>query len=338
MHRVCCCSGCPADCCAFWTCSPTTPINITLSGTSSWTDVCDDGVERILGTAAWTITATMTRSGTDCETYRYSANTCNLVMNWTFYEYTQSIGSVCDAPADPCQYDHCGDCICGPVKREVCRTVVHTFSGTVNGVASPGTPTCIPTTWAGYHVPGAVLTVFCQDSPCTTGCAEPVLLFTPADMCESSSCPSGAGCIDMAYSITCGTVDCCDDDPTCATSGTEPICISCWSMVGRGCLNAQTFDNALRHPLGPQLSGPPFQASPGSWTCAYTYEPPVPLDCQSYTFTTKSCDWCSHTNPDVFMSCYQLDPEAPEGYSLLCEVPPLCCSTRFTQAVSWNLA
>ena len=337
MYRVCCCSGCPADCCAFWTCSPSTPINVTLSGTSSWTDVCDDGVERLLATAAWTITATMTRSGTDCASYRYSAATCNLSATWVQYEYTQSLGSVCDAPPAPCQFDHCNDCVCEQVKRAICTTRTHSFSGTVNGVAVPAQPACIPSTWSGNHVPGAVLTIFCQDSPCTTGCAEPVLLFTPADMCEVSGCGTGFGCVDASYSITCGTENCCGAQAHCGTSGTEYTCLGCFSLVGRGCLSATTFDDAKRHPVGPAMGDLPFTAVPTVSDCPGSPEGILPLDCQSYSFTSKVCDWCSHTNPDVLYNCYQVDLGVPEGYSFLCQPQPLCCSTRFTQAVSWNL-
>jgi len=339
MHRVCCCgNACPAECCAFWTCSPSAPINVTLSGTSSWTDNCDDGVSRVLATCAWTITATMTRTGRSCANYRYSANTCNLDATWTRYEYTQSLGTVCDAPPVPCQFDHCDDCQCQQVKRELCKTTTHTFNGTVNGVSSPAQPACVPSVWFGYHVANAVLTIFCQDSPCTTGCAEPVILFTPGNMCESNPCGTGQGCIDAAYSVTCTAVNCCDADAACSTSGTEAICLGCFSLVGRGCLNAQTFDDPLRHPVGPVMGDLPFVASPGAWNCPGAFSTPVPLDCNSYSFQTKLCDWCSHTNPDVMMSCYKLDPLDPQGFSLLCEPQPLCCSTTFTQAVTWNLA
>lgn len=339
MHRVCCCGGCPIDCCAFWACSPTTPIDITLSGTSTITDVCDDGEDRLKATAAWTITATMTRSGTDCETYRYSATSCELTATWVQYTYTQSLGSVCDAPPAPCQYDHCNDCQCEQVKRAICTTKTYTFSGTINGVTSPANPACLPTIWNGYHVSGAVLTIFCEDSPCSAGCAEPILMFTPGDNCETSGCGAGVGCIDVSWSITCGTENCCGVQPECNTSGTEQACLGCWSIVGTGCLNGLTFDNARKHPVGPALGDSPFVAIDPTSMCASGGVGPavVPLDCNSYTFDSKVCDWCSHTNPDVLYQCSQVDLGVPEGYSFLCDPQPLCCSTRVSQALTWNL-
>jgi hypothetical protein len=78
----CCAEGC-GDCCDFFSCSPTTPFTIELSG--NWVSqetFSPSGQVITTGEIHWTITATMTRIGSDCSTYRYYANTCEFS-----YEY-----------------------------------------------------------------------------------------------------------------------------------------------------------------------------------------------------------------------------------------------------------
>lgn len=80
----CCCTkeSCPA-CCDFWACSPSSPFTILLTG--SWVSeetLSPSGQVFTTGQINWSITATLQRTGTDCATYRYYANTCTFS-----YEY-----------------------------------------------------------------------------------------------------------------------------------------------------------------------------------------------------------------------------------------------------------
>ena len=95
----CCCTkeSCPV-CCDFWACSPSTPFPILLTG--SWISsetLSPTGQVITTGEIHWSITATMTRTGSNCATYRYYANSCQFS-----YEYIQrrwSFGGE-DVPTD----------------------------------------------------------------------------------------------------------------------------------------------------------------------------------------------------------------------------------------------
>lgn len=95
----CCCTkaSCPA-CCDFWACSPLGPFTIVLTGSWVSTETFNPSNQTITtGEIHWSITATVQRTGTNCATYRYYANSCDFS-----YEYIQRQWSVggSDVPSD----------------------------------------------------------------------------------------------------------------------------------------------------------------------------------------------------------------------------------------------
>lgn len=354
MHRVCCCGGCPQSCCDLWSCSPSGPINITLSGTSDTRSVCDNGQELVHEEVFWEITATLTRSGRNCNVYYFSANTANLEITYKRRIFTTTIGAVCDAPPAPCQYDHCTDCICGTPQAAVCKLTEWTYNGPING----GGGSCLnaDARYAALVPSGAVLTIACAANHCDHPCVNPVLLWTPADVCESDPCGGQpGGCKPFTKTITCNPVACCDQDPECGTSASEDVCLSCFVLVGRGCLNADTFTGARASPYtgpgAPPTFGDPnpeFTMSGFPYTAAVTYcgvngDPTAnqwigPGTCESFDKQTKNCDYCWYALPDSVMTCYRLDPANPGNVLVICTPQPPCCSMRTKQAITWNLS
>lgn len=92
----CCCNQeCASDCCSWWSCSPTAPINVVLSGSAITNKKILPGTQvLLLEEIYWTITATLTRSGSTCTPsgappyntlYRYSAQTCNFSYQKKIY-------------------------------------------------------------------------------------------------------------------------------------------------------------------------------------------------------------------------------------------------------------
>ena len=349
MHRVCCCGGCPQSCCDFWACSPSAPISITLSGTSENYDTCDNGFDYVYSEATWTITATLTRSGVDCDSYRYSANTADLEITYKTRVFADTTGAICDAPPAPCQFDHCGDCSCHPPSREVCELRTWTYNGPING---GGGGCIIDPRYASMVPANALITIACAANQCDHPCVNPVLIWTPDNSCEESSCE--CGCKEITKTVTCGSVACCDTDANCGTTISDPVCLNPFILIGRGCLNAETFDNARASPYnavgGPPTSGDPlaihalreFPYSAASGACRDPVLPPNdvywPPTCSNYTFARKECDYCWYGIPDTLRTCYRLDPENPSNVIEICTPEPPCCSSRSLQTITWNLS
>lgn len=351
MHRVCCCGGCPQSCCDLWSCSPAGPINITLSGTSETYDLCDNGFDYVHEEVTWEITATLTRSGRNCNAYYFSTNTANLEITYKARIWAETTGAVCDAPPAPCQFDHCDDCVCHPPSREVCKLTTWTYNGPIAG---SGPAFIVDPRYAALVPANAVLTIACAANQCDSPCVNPILLWTPADSCEESSCPNG--CKDFTKTVTCGTIACCDTDPECGLTQPEAVCLDPFILIGRGCLNADTFNDPRAVPYNaigaPPTTGDPNPLHPlGGFplSAAYGYcygnpaSPPPggqldPFTCGPFNFAAKNCDYCWYDPQDVIRTCYQLDPANPSNVIALCTPAPPCCSTRARQAITWNLS
>lgn len=350
MHRVCCCNACPTSCCDFWDCSPTGAINITLSAASETRDYCDNGQELVYEEVFWEITATLTRSGADCDSYRFTANEANLEITYKRRIFATTTGAVCDAPPAPCQYDHCTDCLCGTPQAAVCKLTEWTYNGPING----GGGSCLnaDARYAALVPSGAVLTIACAANHCDHPCVNPVLLWTPADACESDPCGGPGGCKPFTKTILCNPVACCDQDPECGTTASEDVCLPCFVLVGRGCLNADTFTGARASPYtgpgAPPTTGDPnpeFPMSGFPYTAAVDYCGPTatpawvqPYTCETQDLQTKTCDYCWYALPDAVQTCYRLDPANPGNVLVICTPNPPCCSTRTKQAITWNLS
>ena len=105
LSSACCCGGCPTSCCNFWNCSPAGPINIEFSFyTEDRTDIVEGGQGWVNGYWLWTITATLTRSGSQCtpdpplyaNVYRYSATTCNITAQRVTNDYLYGGRWICN--------------------------------------------------------------------------------------------------------------------------------------------------------------------------------------------------------------------------------------------------
>ena len=328
-HRWCCCDGCLTDCCSWWACGPSTPKTATLTIVSSITAVCSDGVDRVLEDCTCTVTAAMTRTGTSCATYRYSSPTATIASTARIYGYWNSIGDNCDAPANDCVERHCDDCACGPARVGLCRTTTYTYNQTVNGVG--GTANVTPHS---HLCPAnAALTILCDGNDCLVNCKQPVLVFTPATSCEAGT---PAYCFDYTKSISCETVNCCELEIDCGTSGTETGAFQPWELYARpgvsACLDATTFDN----PYADDTNTDTMKCFPFMVTGVGIYGSCMvePLTCAPYirseilgTYSFGSDTLCELTDP--------LDPGQTVGY---CTVPPVTAKLRVDVAISWNFA
>lgn len=86
----CCCGAC-ATCCSWWSSSPAGPVDFTLTFYQNHTMEVLGGQFMQLGYIAWTITATLTKSGNCCDYYacapsfnnltRYTANVCEIAVS-----------------------------------------------------------------------------------------------------------------------------------------------------------------------------------------------------------------------------------------------------------------
>lgn len=118
IAAACCCNvPCESDCCDWWACSPAGPINVTFSG--SWVtnrSIVPGSQVFTVEEIYWTITATMTRTGSTCiatppftNLYRYVAATCN--FSYQRIKRTYDVGNrfICNTRCvPPCCT--CGDC------------------------------------------------------------------------------------------------------------------------------------------------------------------------------------------------------------------------------------
>jgi hypothetical protein len=348
MHRVCCCDGCPTDCCDFWACSPTAPITVTISGSTESTSECDQGQTLTTETVFWQITATMTRVGTDCASYRYVASQGELEYTKTIRTYETTNGGVCDAPPGPCDYTHCDDCQCRTPEARPCIEETWTYNGTAYG----GGADCVTATIYEPMIPTlpkgqkALLTIACFPGVCTP-CAEPVLIITLDDraetqpaLCNLGGSSVNCGSVDATYTVTC--LNCCDF-PGCSSTTVEAICLPAVVMHGTGCLNATTFDNAFSsHLLGfggayanGQYPGFWFPESNGCWPA----EQGVTIDtCNYFNGDEYFATWQHPIIPnDPVFWCYKLDASTPEGYSFLCDAGQMSCTCRHRRVVQWTM-
>lgn len=98
---ACCCGGgppVPSTCCNWWACSPTSTINVTWSGSSTTKREITPSAspqEFTVEEIYWSVTATMTRSGTICtglgaSLFRYTASSC--VFSYTRIRRAWSVG------------------------------------------------------------------------------------------------------------------------------------------------------------------------------------------------------------------------------------------------------
>jgi hypothetical protein len=199
IAAACCCTEeCETDCCDWWACSPAGPITVTLSGSAI--------VERkILPSASpttlivkevyWTITATMTKSGTTCDfaaagspslnwpnLFRFSAQQVD--FSYQRIERTYDVGS----------YHVCQN-FCPPQ----CCTADYTDSGCLTNIQGGLSNTD----------PCACGTDFMCDDPLFGG----FLALTSTNPCLSWNCGSamGANCADgevTGDNIPVGCTDC----------------------------------------------------------------------------------------------------------------------------------
>lgn len=335
LYRACCCNDqCIDDCCVWWSCSGGANRQITLSGTWQNMATCDDGVSREANSGTWTISATITRTGTDCSTYRYYANNVQLTFSFRWWLYVDSLGTICNVPPGPNQCDHCDNCQCGSVKFQKCKRIQYSFNGNVNG--KPGLDPNIPVDLQGLRVPGSAITIACMPDPCNPPCVRPVLIFTPGSMCEDASnnttCAPG-GCVDALYEeILDGPPPCCIDT---VTSYLQGFCIPKFAILGKSeCLANTTFDGAdyYWHDFG---CAPffPIQTSPCN---GYTPTCTTGASCMTLNFTAKVCDDCRDYRDPTY-ACYELD--ANNVPQFLCYPSPsiVCCSNRVSNNVSWNI-
>jgi hypothetical protein len=120
IASACCCGEepCAGGCCDWWSCSPTAPINIVLTGSATTNIRILPGTQVLLTEeVTWTITATLTRSGSSCtpsgpppynNLFRYSAQTCNLA--YSKKQYLRSVGE-----SYTCRQLPWSPLFCGPV-------------------------------------------------------------------------------------------------------------------------------------------------------------------------------------------------------------------------------
>ena len=112
IAAACCCQeGCETDCCAWWACSPTGAITVTLSGSAVTNrKILPSSTPTTLAVEEvyWTITATMTKSGTTCDfaaagapssnwpnLFRYSAQTVDFSYQRITRNYDLGAGATC---------------------------------------------------------------------------------------------------------------------------------------------------------------------------------------------------------------------------------------------------
>lgn len=344
LHRACCCDGgCITDCCDFWSCSPSTQKTVTLSGSWTITRTCAGGT-LTPAEGTWTLSATMTRVGTDCASYRYVATSAQYTYDVKLRTLVHSMTGRCDVANPACYWSHCeGNCqACGPVQWDYC--VLTRYNGTVTLNGSTATAN-LPIQLSGLRPSGAVLTVACTADPCRPGCVAPVLMFTPARPPETGSECSPNGAANLSKSTQgVSTRFCCDTENP-YQAGTETVCLPHWAIVGDGCLDAATFDHARPWAAGLGLERCcPWFAPWRFYECNGSDPACVgPDECGEYNYTQKVCnecfDWTSNGFPEP---CYRLstDPNDPPGTLLLAWEPcPAvdCCSHLATDAVSWNL-
>lgn len=317
------------DCCPWWACAPTAPRTATLSIASSITALCSDGVERIMEDCACTITANMVRTGATCANYRYSATQAAISSTAREYLYWSSIGENCSAPMSGCVEYHCADCACGPARVGLCRTVTRSYSQAVNGAG--GTAGVTPHS---HLCPsGAALTILCDGNDCLAACKQPVLVFTPATMCEGAAPP---WCFDYTKSIACEAIACCDGEIDCGDSGIETGAFQPWELYARppagACLDATTFDDPYADDTPTDtMKCFPFMVQ-GVWLYAYCgIEPGM---CERYNRSIVLGNW-SFGSPTI---CTKNDPQNPGQEIGYCEVPPITAKLRLDVAVSWNFA
>lgn len=339
LHRACCCGNqCVSDCCTWWACSGSANRTITLSGSWSNNGYCDDGTGFEAGTGQWTITANITRTGTDCASYRYYANTATLtftVRSWSMYE---TIGDNCDVPGNGSQNfcTHCDDCQCGPVRRGKCNRYQFTCTTTLTGKTGPFDPN-LPIGLQPLWVPGSAITIACMPDPCAPGCVRPVLIFNPKGACEdalqNAQC-SPCACVDALYERTLeGAFPCCTEP---AESYAVTTCIPQFAILGKSeCLGVNTFDDAT-YLFSQTACNVPFFPNGGNPCNGYAVSTVRPNECGPINFTVKTCDECRDYR-DVLHACYELDANNQPVF--LCYPSPsiVCCSYRVSNSWSWNI-
>lgn len=338
LHRACCCGDqCIDDCCVWWACAGSGQRQMTLSGNWSVYGTCDDGTTPEAGNGNWTLTATLTRIGTDCSSYRWIATTANLQMAFRWWSYSETLGDNCDVPGSGSQNfcTHCDDCTCGSVLRRKCTRSQYTYNGPVTGHVGPVDPNIPIELWP-FYVNGAVITIACMDDPCAPGCVRPVLLFNPGEDCEDVNADINcrpAGCIDVLEElINDGSPPCCNQ-----TYGSQvvPLCLPKWAVLGKSeCLSNTTFDGAdfLFRNLGCQ----PFFPAETSPCNNYSPDCVTPATCSSMNFIVKNCDECRDYR-DNLHACYEFDANNNEVFICYPSPPVVCCSYRVANNLSWNI-
>lgn len=337
LHRACCCGNqCISDCCTWWACSGSANRTITLSGSWSVNGYCDDGTGFEAGTGQWTLTANVTRIGTDCASYRYHATTATLTMTTRYWYMYETLGDNCDIPGSgsPNYCTHCDNCQCGPVRRGKCLRNQTTATTTIVGRSNAN----IPVGLRPYAVDGSAVTIACIPDPCAPGCVRPVLIFNPGPSCEDAGADSAClpcGCIDvLVQQIQDGTAPCCTDP---ATSAQGTLCIPAFAVLGKSeCLGVNTFDAALYY-WSEQACNLPFFPNAASPCNGYAQVAVYPSGCSSLDFTAKHCDECRDYR-DALHACYELDANNQPVF--LCYPSPsiVCCSYRVSNSWSWNIA
>ena len=148
----CCCNSesCASQCCDWWSCSPTGPINVSLSASAITNKKILPGTQTLLiEEIHWTVTATLTRSGSTCVVaeagiapfnalYRYSAQTCNFSYQKKIYLRDVGQSYTCwQLPWAPLQCGsrtEIGDCVTyGSPNSEFSATYAGLMSLCVNG-------------------------------------------------------------------------------------------------------------------------------------------------------------------------------------------------------------
>lgn len=346
MHRVCCCgAGCITDCCTWWACAPTAPINVRIFGSYKVEVACSNGQTLVPVEGSYEITATLVRTGTSCATYRYSSH--NAYLTFTRFErtYETSLGTICDAPQAPCSWTHCVDCSCYPgIQFRVLEQHRYDFAGNVDG--KNNIMDC--TGHEALRVNQAVITIACTSDSCLPGCVQPVLIWSPHGNSEQGSGQYAS----VRHRVTCGPTQICLGDPICGVDEHIDVPLPHWVWGGASrcpAIDDLTFAaptvhgtatgcGAFSDQMARGFDHNPFTVD----TCAYPINaapidaPASPSGCMYQSFYIKLGTACVE-GTDGIHTCYKLDVNDPQGFSFLCAPTDVCGQFTQTEVHSWEV-
>lgn len=342
VSSACCCGGCSTDCCTFWECSPTSGTFTISAGSTKTRTISPSGQTMTVETVNWSITATLTRTGTGCSTYRLYANTCQfsyqkmsrvywLGKKFTAYDalgiFIEGIGFV---PCDPLPPAYDADCHWNCNSDGTCKEEVEfrlkeqtdsSYMATIAGAAvSPFTRQLHGTLW----VPNSVITIACMPD-CDSECIRPVLLFAPG----THSATSGLQTVETVDPCACA--DLVADGLPCLTNWTGYTFMpSEFAVIGAsGCLDGSSFDSPRTTSGGVPTEAPfddPFGLdNPTDNMLGAGSVDSIGLKCTDLdrTFTTKYCE-SPAGNADNDKICTRIDNCFDNNLISTCYWPDWC--------------